>query len=131
MESMSWIKNRPLGIALRVQLLVTLVVVVILGLLLDLHGAISALLGGMVSVISSAAFAIIISQHKGYTAGETIRTALRAEAVKIILTVILLWVVFKSYENVNALAFIGTFILTVMVHSMALFVSDNTKNKIN
>jgi|CXWL01.1.fsa_nt_gi ATP synthase protein I len=131
MESMSWIKNRPLSIVLRVQLLVALVVVVIIGFLLDLHGAISALLGGMVSVISSAAFAIIISQHKGYTAGGTIRTALRAEAVKIILTVILLWVVLKSYENVNAFAFIGTFILTVLVHSMAIFVSDNTKNKIN
>ena len=124
---MSWIKNRPLKIVLRVQLLITLVVAVAAGVFLGLQSAISAALGGSVSVISSAAYAIIVSHHKGYTAGETLRTALRAESVKIILTVSLLWVVFKFYENLNASAFIGTFILTVLAYSMALLVSDDTK----
>ncbi|MDV6340370.1 ATP synthase subunit I [Nitrosomonas sp. Is24] len=124
---MSWIKNRPLKIVLRVQLLITLVVAVAIGIFLGVQSAISAALGGSVSVISSAAYAIIVSHHKGYTAGETIRTALRAESVKIILTVILLWVVFKFYEDVNAFAFIGTFILAVLAYSMALLVSDDTK----
>ena len=124
---MSWIKNRPLKIVLRVQLLITLVVAVAVGVFLGMQSAISAALGGSVSVISSAAYAIIVSHHKGYTAGETLRTALRAESVKIILTVSLLWVVFKFYENLNASAFIGTFILTVLAYSMALLVSDDTK----
>ena len=124
---MSWIKNRPLYIVLRVQLLVAMVVAVVVWYFLGVQGAISALLGGLVSVISSAAFAIIISRHKGYTAGETIRTALRAESVKIILTVSLLWLVFKFYENVNAPVFIGAFILTVLVHSLALLIADDTK----
>lgn len=124
---MSWIKNRPLKIVLRVQLLITLVVAVATGVFLGMQSAISAALGGSVSVISSAAYAIIVSHHKGYTAGETVRTALRAESVKIILTVSLLWVVFKFYENLNASAFIGTFILTVLANSMALLVSDDTK----
>ena len=124
---MSWIKNRPLYIVLRVQLLVAMVVAVVVWYFLGVQGAISALLGGLVSVISSAAFAIIISRHKGYTAGETIRTALRAESVKIILTVSLLWLVFKFYENVNAPVFIGIFILAVLVHSFALLIADDTK----
>ena len=124
---MSWIKNRPLKIVLRVQLLITLVVAVAIGIFLGVQSAISAVLGGSVSVISSAAYAIIVSHHKGYTAGETVRTALRAESVKIILTVILLWVVFKFYEDLNAFAFIGAFILTVLAYSMALLVSDDTK----
>jgi ATP synthase protein I len=124
---MSWIKNRPLKIVLRVQLLITLVVAVAVGVFLGIQSAISAALGGGVSVVSSAAYAIIVSHHKGYTAGETVRTALRAESVKIILTVSLLWVVFKFYENLNASAFIGTFILTVLAYSMALLVSDDTK----
>jgi len=124
---MSWIKNRPLKIVLRVQLLITLAVAVAVGVFLGMQSAISAALGGSVSVISSAAYAIIVSHHKGYTAGETLRTALRAESVKIILTVSLLWVVFKFYENLNASAFIGTFILTVLAYSMALLVSDDTK----
>lgn len=124
---MSWIKNRPLKIVLHVQLLITLVVAVAVGIFLGAQSAISAALGGGVSVITSAAFAIIVSHHKGYTAGETVRTALRAESVKIILTVSLLWMVFRFYENLNAFAFIGTFILTVLAYSMALLVSDNTK----
>jgi ATP synthase protein I len=124
---MSWIKNRPLYIVLRVQLLVTMLVAVVVWFFLGAQGAISAMLGGIISVISSAAYAIMVSRHKGYTAGETIRTALRAESVKIILTVSLLWAVFKFYENVNALAFVGTFILTVLVYSLALLVADDTK----
>ncbi len=89
------------------------------------------MLGGMVSLVSSAAFAVIVSQHEGYTAGGAIRIAVKAEIVKICLIVILLWVVLKNYEGVNALIFIGTFILTILVHSMALFVSDNIKSKID
>ncbi|AEJ00253.1 ATP synthase I chain [Nitrosomonas sp. Is79A3] len=124
---MSWIKNRPLNIVLRLQLLITLIVAVVIWFVLGFHGAVSAMLGGAVSVISSAAYAMIVSRHKGYTAEGTVRTALRAEAIKIILTVSLLWMVFKNYEDVNAFAFIGTFILIVLVYSMALLVSDDTK----
>ncbi len=124
---MSWIKNRPLNIVLRLQLLITLLVAVVIWFVLGFHGAVSAMLGGAVSVISSAAYAVIVSRHKGYTAEGTIRTALRAEAVKIILTVSLLWMVFKNYEDVNAFAFVGTFVLNVLVYSMALLVSDDTK----
>jgi ATP synthase protein I len=121
----SWITVKPLLIVLRWQLVVTIAVAIALALLINLQSAISAFLGGMVSIISSSAFAIIVSRHKGYTAGGTIRTALRAEAVKIFLTVILLWAVFKLYDNINAFAFIGTFVLTVITHSLALFVSDS------
>ena len=124
---MSWIKSRPLKIVLRMQMLASIVVAVVVWFFLGMQGVISALLGGVVSVVSSAAFAVIVSRHKGYTAGETIRTALRAESVKIILTVSSLWLVFKFYENVNAPVFIGTFILTVLVHSVALLVADDTK----
>jgi ATP synthase protein I len=124
---MSWIKNGPLSFVLRVQLFLTLVVAIIFVFLSDLQGAVSAVLGGMVSLISSAAFAIIISHHQGYTAGAAIRTAIRAEIVKVSLIVMLLWVVFKNFVDVNAFAFIGTFILTVLVHSMALFISDSVK----
>lgn len=124
----SWITVKPLQVVLCWQLASTIAITVVLAVLLDLQNAFSAFLGGMVSVISSSAFAIIVSRHKGYTPGGTIRTALRAEAVKIFLTIILLWVVFKHYSELNAFAFIGTFILVVIMHSMALLVSDS-KNK--
>ena len=126
----SWITIKPLRVVLRWQLISTALITLLLAMLFDLESGFSALLGGMVSIISSAAFAVIVSRHQGYTAGGTIRTALRAEAVKIVLTIMLLWLVFKLYENVNALAFIGSFIMTVIMHSMALFASDSRKKKI-
>lgn len=126
---MSWIKNRPLNIVLRAQLLLTLIVVIVFGFSSDFHSVMSAMLGGMVSLVSSLAFSVIISQHEGYTASGAIRTAIKAEIVKICLVVILLWIVLKNYEGINALIFIGTFILTILVHSMALFISDNIKSK--
>lgn len=114
---------------LRAQLFLTLIIVIVFGFSSDLHSVMSAMLGGMVSFVSSAAFSVIISQHEGYTASGAIRTAVKAEIVKICLIVILLWIVLKSYEDVSALIFIGTFILTILVHSMALFISDNIKSK--
>ncbi|MDC8445923.1 MAG: ATP synthase subunit I [Nitrosomonas sp.] len=120
----SWITVKPLQTVLCWQLLSTVIITIGLTACCSAEVAVSALLGGMVSVISSAVFAVIVSRHQGFTAGGTIRTALRAEAVKITLIVLLLWLVFKVYEDVNAFAFIGMFILTVIMHSMALFVSE-------
>ncbi len=120
----SWITVKPLQIVIRWQLISTVVITIGLALRYDSEIAISALLGGMISVVSSAVFAVIVSRHRGYTAGGAIRTALRAEAVKVTLIILMLWLVFKLYEDVNALAFVGMFILTIIMHSMALFVSE-------
>jgi ATP synthase protein I len=127
----SWITVKPLQTVLRWQLMSTAIISIGLAALYGSEIAVSALLGGMVSVVSSTVFAVIVSRHKGYTVGGTIRTALRAEAVKISVVVLLLWLVFKVYEDVNAFAFIGMFILTVIMHSMALFVSEKNKQEIS
>ncbi|MBP6367857.1 MAG: ATP synthase subunit I [Nitrosomonas sp.] len=128
---MSWIKNRPLKVVICTQLTITVVVAIVIGFWLGIHGVVSVILGGMVSSVSSAAFAIIISRHKGYSASDIVRTALRAEAVKIIIIIILLWAVLKNYENINVYAFIGVFVVTILAHSVALLVADNINNKIN
>ena len=98
-----------------------------LGLISGFHGATSALLGGVVSIISAAAFAVIISRYRGSTAGEVLLTAIKAEAVKIIVMISLLWLVMTLYKDVVAVGFIGTFVLTVIVFGMALFVNDDAK----
>ena len=109
------------------QLIITAVAAIGIGFWLGVHGVLSVLLGGMVSFVSSTAFALIISSHKGYSASDTVRIALRAEAV----IIILLWAVLKNYENINVYAFIGVFIVTILAHSLALLVTDNVNNKIN
>lgn len=124
---MPWTKNRPFYIVLCVQSISVFVLAVILWLLLGLHGALSVILGGAISVISTAAFVMIISISKGYTADDTVRIALRAEAVKIIIIVSLLWLAFKYYENINAVAFIGAFIFNVLIYSIVLLIADYKK----
>ncbi|MBA4141442.1 MAG: ATP synthase subunit I [Nitrosospira sp.] len=124
---MPWIRNKPVRIVMRWQLIVTLAMVLASGLVWGIHGAASALLGGVISIISAAAFSAIISRYAGATAGGVLITAIKAEAVKIVVMVILLWLVLTLYTNVVAVGFIGTFALTVLVFGMALFVADDTK----
>lgn len=124
---MPWIKNRPLRIIIRWQLLFTLIAALVCNIWMDGHGAVSALLGGFISVAASSAFALIVSLHKGSSASGTLRTALRAEAVKIVVIVILLWQVLTQFENINLIVFIGTFVAAVIINSMALLISEDAK----
>ena len=124
---MSWIKNKSLNAALKAQIIVTVITAICIWVVYDMHDAMSAVMGGLISVISSAAYAMIVSHHKGYAASDAIRTALRAEAVKIILTIVLLWIAFRFYEDVNAIALVATFIMVVLTYSAALLVSEEIK----
>jgi ATP synthase protein I len=124
---MPWIGNRPVRIVMRWQLIATLAMVLILGLIWGFHGAASALLGGFVSIVSAAAFAAVISRNRGSTAGGVLVTAIKAETVKIVLMISLLWLVMTLYKDVVAVGFIGTFVLTVLIFGMALFVTDDAK----
>lgn len=110
---------------MRWQLMVTVAMVLTLGLVWGFHGAASALLGGVISIISAAAFAAIISRYRGSTAGGAMITALKAEAVKIVIMIVLLWLVLTLYKDVIAAGFIGTFAVTVLIFGMALFVTDD------
>lgn len=112
---------------MRWQLIVTTAMVLVLGFASGIHGAASALLGGVVSIISAAAFSAIISRYKGVSAGGALITALKAEAVKVVVMVILLWLVLTLYKDVVAVGFIGTFALTVLIFGMALFVTEDAK----
>ncbi len=124
---MPWIGNKPVRIVMRWQLIATLAMVLILGLIWGFHGAASALLGGFVSIVSAAAFAAVISRYRGSTAGGVLVTAIKAETVKIVLMISLLWLVMTLYKDVVAIGFIGTFVLTVLIFGMALFVTDDAK----
>ena len=57
-------------------------------------------------------------------AGSMLIAMLRAEAAKILVIVGGLWVVLSSYKDVVPAAFFATFVVTVIVFSMAFFVRD-------
>ena len=106
------------------QVLATGIITVIVGLLAGFHGAISALLGGLVSMVAGLAFAGVVSLSKSDSMAATLAVAFRAEAVKVTIAVALLWLVFAAYKQVVAIAFVGSFAISILIFGMAFFVRD-------
>jgi ATP synthase protein I len=117
--------SKPIRAVLRWQLIATLALTLIAAAVTGLHGALSAVLGGMVSMCAGLVSGFVASFGKAESAGSVLIGALRAEGVKIGLIVILLWLVLATYEKVVALAFLGTFMLTALIFSLAFAVRDH------
>ena len=118
------IRSKPVRTVLVWQVVATVLMAVIAGLLSGIHGAASAALGGTVSVVAGLAFAMVMQSSNMQSADGTIVAALRAEATKIGLAVMLLWLVLALYKDVVLIVFIGAFIVSILVFSMAFFVRD-------
>lgn len=73
---------------------------------------------------ASIAFAVVASLSRAKSAAGALFGALRAEGVRVAVIVALLLTVFATYKDLVALAFIATFIVTVVIFSMAFFVRD-------
>ena len=89
-----------------------------------IHGAVSAALGGSIGIVAGLAFAALAARSKPKSAGEALYTALRAEFVKVVLMMLLLWVVLATYRDVVAIGLIGTFIATVLIFTVAVWVRE-------
>jgi ATP synthase protein I len=87
------------------------------------HAAISAILGGMVMMVANFVYAAITG-GKVRSAGDALKTLIRAEASKIGVIVLLLWTVLTAYEAVVPAVFIGTFVIAVLIYPIALLVRD-------
>lgn len=107
------------------QLLATAALALIFGIGAGVHGALSAALGGLISMGAGAAFAVLGSLAEGKPAGLALVTMLRAEAVKIGLMLVLLWLVLATYPKVVVLGLIASFLVSAVIFSMAVFVREN------
>jgi ATP synthase protein I len=116
--------RRPIRTVLRWQLIATAVLTLAGGLLAGVDGALSAALGGAVSVVAGWVSAVVASKGKGRSAGDVLISALRAEAVKIGLLALLLWLVLATYDSVVAPVLFGSFVITVLIFTMAFFVRE-------
>ena len=121
---MTRLPSRQIRRVLAWQVLATAALSLLAAWLSGAHGAWSALLGGLVSLIAALGFTGVAAVSPGGTAGQALRGVLRAEAMKIILIVLLLWGVLSIYKNVVTVAFIGTFIVTSVLFSLAAFIRD-------
>ena len=116
--------RKPIRTVLRWQLMATAVLALAGGILAGVDGALSAALGGAVSLGAGWSSAVVASKGKAQSAGEILLGALMAEGVKIGLIVLLLWLVLATYDSVVAPAFFGSFIATVLIFGMAFFVRE-------
>jgi len=116
--------RRPIRTVLWWQLLVTAALTLAGGFLAGVDGSLSAALGGAVSICAGWVSAVVASMGKAQSAAEVLLGALRAEAVKIGLIVLLLWLVLKTYDGVVAPMLFGSFVVTVLIFTMAFFVRE-------
>ena len=118
------IEGRPIRTVLKWQLYATAASMLIAWFWLGLNGAISALLGGLVNVTAGAVFGVVATHSRKRTAGEALIAMMRAEAGKVALIVVQLWLVLAYYKPLLHGPFFGTFVLTVIFFSMAIFVRE-------
>ena len=118
------VRNRPIRTVLRWQLIATAALALLASLPWGVHGAVSAVLGGMVNIVAGWVYGWMVSRGKPESAGEALLTALRAEAVKVALIVVQLWLVFANYRDIVHAGFIIAFVVTVAVFAAAPAVRD-------
>jgi ATP synthase protein I len=118
-----WRKFRPV---IGLQILATIIIASIAAWFAGVHGAISAALGGSVSIVAGSVFILLTARNKVISAGEVLLVALKAEAAKLFLAIVLLWLVLTVYREVVIVGLIGSFVVSILIFSMVLFAGDKT-----
>jgi ATP synthase protein I len=116
--------SKPVRAVVRWQLVATAVMTLAAALLQGVHGAISAGVGGFVSICAGVTAAFVAARSDARSAGGILVGALRAEAIKIGLAVLLLWLVLQNYDEAMVGVLIGSFIVTMLIFTMAFFVRE-------
>jgi ATP synthase protein I len=116
--------SQPIRTVLRWQIAATAALTLLAGLLAGAHGAISAALGGAVSVCAGWASAWVATTGKADSAGGVLVNALKAEGTKLGVIAILLSLVLAAYPEVVVMALLGSFMATILIFALAFFVRD-------
>jgi F0F1-type ATP synthase assembly protein I len=117
--------RRPIRTVLMWQIAATAMMALVAGLVADMSSALSAAAGGAVSIIAGLAAAFVASLSNAKSAGGVLAGALRAEAVRLGLALVLLWLVLANYEQTAVAVLLGAFVVTMLIFSMAFFVREH------
>jgi ATP synthase protein I len=93
------------------------------------NGALSAALGGLVNLVAGAVYGWRVSQSEARTAGEALRTMMKAEGMKVVLIIAGLWTVLTTYKEIVHGAFFVAFVITVGIFAAAIAVRDPGEEK--
>ena len=116
--------NGQIRAVLKYQAITTLSIALVIGGVGGVHWGVSALLGGLVSLLGGMTYGMMLSRVGKGSAENALVGMMRAESAKIFVIVLLLWLVFAGYEEVFGAGFIGTFIITTLIFSLAIFIRD-------
>jgi hypothetical protein len=116
--------RKPIRTVLLWQLAATAAMAVAAAPAAGAHAAMSVGIGGAVSVIAGLAAALVASLGNAKSAGGALAGALRAEAVRIGLAFLLLWLVLANYREAAVGLLLGACVVTMLIFSMAFFVRD-------
>ena len=119
------LRSRPIRTVLAWQAAVTAVATVIAGIAAGTHGALSAALGGAVSIGAGIAFVLMASLGRAKSTEGVLFVALRAEAVKLGLIITLPWLVLATYKDAVVAVFLAVFALTAVIFALAFFVRES------
>ncbi len=109
------------------QVAASAVLAVVAGVAAGTQGFLSAVLGGGIGMIGVLVFALVSGRRAG-SSGNVVRIALRAEAAKVVVIAVLLWLAFVAYRDMVVLAFLGAFMVSVLLSGLAFAVSGDQLN---
>ena len=116
--------SRPIRTVLQWQVIATAGLALAAAWLEGMHGAVSAVAGGLVSIVGGTACELVAPRGGAKPAGGILVGALTAEGVKIGLIFVLLPLVLVAYRDVVVLVFFASFLVTVLIFAMAFFVRE-------
>ena len=123
-KAVTWfqVPRKPILSVIRWQAVATVLFAVLAGYAWGGHGALSAALGGLISIVGAITFLLVASRGKPTSPAGGLYVALKAQGAKVGVMLFLLLVALLAYESVAVLALIATFLITVVIFSLALFV---------
>ena len=120
-----YLTTPPVRVTLYWQAGATLLGALVAGIWLGVDGAISALLGGLIILMSGIAYAVVISVSNSPSVETTLRTMIVAEAAKIGMIVLMMWAVITAYKDLDGAAFFAAFVVTVLLNRVAFKVRSS------
>jgi F0F1-type ATP synthase assembly protein I len=119
------IQLRAIRIVLRWQLIATAALTLASAIPWGVGGAFSAGLGGLTNVAAGWAYGWVLTRSRKRDVGETLRAMFRAEAAKVLVILAGLWSAFTYYPAMIHAAFLGTFVVTVVMFAAAIAVRED------
>jgi F0F1-type ATP synthase assembly protein I len=119
------IQLRAIRIVLRWQLIATAALTLASAFPWGTNGALSAAFGGMTNVAAGWVYGWFVTRGRKSSAGEVLRTMFRAEAAKVLVILAGLYTAFTHYPGLIHGAFIGTFVVTVVMFAAAIAVRED------